>query len=186
MCFISKPCKLYCLLFKSVVFVFKTHLISIFLLFLKLQDYTPNVTWKILSVFVPYFPYSNLLVALDQFKNNFLSPTLSFCFLYCHKVYRNNTNAFRKFFLLRFQLAQSIWKSTERPKTVKKSSSEYGHVGTLSRRAEKPDSMQKELVHFDVLELRKRPKTVKKGNFQNLPILYSFWTFSQLQGIEIH
>ena len=122
----------------------------------------------------------------DQFKNNFLSPTLSFCFLYCHKLYRNNKNAFRKNFLLRFQLAQSIWKSAERPKTVKKSSSEYGHVGTLSRRAEKPDSMQKELVHFDVLELRKRPKTVQKGNFQNVPILYSFWTFSQLQDIETH
>ena len=69
---------------------------------------------------------------------------------------------------------------------MKKSLSEYGHVGTLSSRAEKTDSMQKELVHFDVLELRKRPKTVQKGNFQNVPILYSFWTFSQLQGIEIH
>ena len=40
--------------------------------------------------------------------------------------------------------------------------SQPSHVGTLSRRAEKPDGMQKELVHFDVLELRKRPKTVLK------------------------
>ena len=40
--------------------------------------------------------------------------------------------------------------------------SQSSHVGTLSRRAKKPDGMQKELVHFDVLELRKRPKTVLK------------------------
>ena len=40
--------------------------------------------------------------------------------------------------------------------------SQSSHVGTLSRRANKPDGMQKELVHFDVLELRKRPKTVRK------------------------
>ena len=106
-----------------------------------------------------------------------MSPTLSFCFLYCHKLYRNNKNAFRKFFLLRFQLAQSIWKSAERPKTVKKSSSEYGHVGTLSRRAEKPNSMQKELVNFDALELRKRPKNcIKLVNIENcLFLLCASW-----------
>ena len=131
-----------------------------------------NVTWEMYHVDVltlwahqsfKFINFSHCFytgLALDQFKNNFLSPTLSFCFLYCHKLYRNNKNAFRKFFLLRFQLAQSIWKSAERPKTVKKSLSEYGHVGTLSSRAEKTDTMQKELVHFDVLELRKRPKTV--------------------------
>ena len=57
---------------------------------------------------------------------------------------------------------------------MKKSSSEYGHVGTLSRRAEKPDSMQKELVHFDVLELRKRPKTVKKRQFSKFTNFIQF------------
>ena len=44
-------------------------------------------------------------------------------------------------------------------KSLKRGQNFFFHVGTLSRRAEKPDGMQKELVHFDVWELRKRPKT---------------------------
>ena len=59
-------------------------------------------------------------------------------------------------------LGSRKWKMAKSLKKWENFFLQPSHVGTLSRRAEKPDGMQKELVHFDVLELRKRPKTVLK------------------------